>query len=106
MSQPQTATLSPDLHKPNVKPARPEFSSGPCAKRPGWTVAALENALVGRSHRSKVGKARIYHIFEGSQSAIIGKAMRMIRRTHTGPGRASSAQSALTGRRAFMSMSW
>lgn len=44
---------------PAVKPANPNFSSGPCAKRPGWTVEALSNALVGRSHRSKPGKARI-----------------------------------------------
>ena len=44
---------------PAVKPANPNFSSGPCAKRPGWTVEALSGALVGRSHRSKPGKARI-----------------------------------------------
>jgi len=44
---------------PAVKPANPNFSSGPCAKRPGWTVAVLANALVGRSHRAKVAKARI-----------------------------------------------
>ncbi len=47
------------LTAPAVKPANPNFSSGPCAKRPGWTVEALVNALVGRSHRSKPGKARI-----------------------------------------------
>lgn len=47
------------LIAPAVKPANPNFSSGPCAKRPGWTVEALANALVGRSHRSKPGKARI-----------------------------------------------
>ena len=44
---------------PAVKPANPNFSSGPCVKRPGWTVDVLANALVGRSHRSKPGKARI-----------------------------------------------
>ena len=47
------------LTAPTAKPANPNFSSGPCAKRPGWTVEALSNALVGRSHRSKPGKARI-----------------------------------------------
>jgi len=47
------------LTAPAVKPANPNFSSGPCAKRPGWTVNVLANALVGRSHRSKPGKARI-----------------------------------------------
>ncbi len=47
------------LTAPAVKPANPNFSSGPCAKRPGWTVDVLANALLGRSHRSKPGKARI-----------------------------------------------
>src|ERR1700689_847248 len=45
--------------KPVVRPARPFFSSGPCAKRPGWSPEALKDALVGRSHRSKPGKAKL-----------------------------------------------
>ena len=45
--------------KPAMRPARPEFSSGPCAKRPGWTPENLRNAVLGRSHRSKPGKARL-----------------------------------------------
>ena len=45
--------------KPGLKPANPRFSSGPCAKRPGWTPDALDAALVGRSHRSTPGKARL-----------------------------------------------
>jgi phosphoserine aminotransferase len=44
---------------PAMRPARPEFSSGPCAKRPGWNLANLQGAVVGRSHRSKIGKARL-----------------------------------------------
>ena len=48
-----------EVTKPAVRPARPFFSSGPCAKRPGWTPDALKNALVSRSHRSKPGKARL-----------------------------------------------
>jgi len=47
------------LAKPAIRPARPEFSSGPCAKRPGWTPQNLQNAVLGRSHRSKLGKARL-----------------------------------------------
>lgn len=45
--------------KPARRPANPRFSSGPCAKRPGWTPEALGGAFLGRSHRSKEGKARL-----------------------------------------------
>ncbi|HRD28986.1 MAG TPA: phosphoserine transaminase [Caulobacter sp.] len=45
--------------KPDLRPARPEFSSGPCAKRPGWTPQSLEDAVLGRSHRGKPGKAKL-----------------------------------------------
>jgi phosphoserine aminotransferase len=45
--------------KPALRPANPQFSSGPCAKIPGWTANHLQNALVGRSHRSGEGKARL-----------------------------------------------
>jgi len=48
-----------EVVRPAVRPARPFFSSGPCAKRPGWTQEALKGALVGRSHRSKPGKAKL-----------------------------------------------
>ena len=45
--------------KPGVRPANPHFSSGPCAKRPGWSLQALTDAVLGRSHRSKAGKAKL-----------------------------------------------
>jgi phosphoserine aminotransferase len=44
---------------PTARPRVPHFSSGPCAKRPGWTAQALSDAFVGRSHRSKPGKAKL-----------------------------------------------
>jgi phosphoserine aminotransferase len=44
---------------PGVRPANPNFSSGPCAKRPGWSLQALEDAALGRSHRAKIGKAKL-----------------------------------------------
>jgi len=44
---------------PAVRPRVPHFSSGPCAKRPGWTPENLANAVLGRSHRSKAGKAKL-----------------------------------------------
>jgi phosphoserine aminotransferase len=46
-------------HKPAARPVNTHFSSGPCAKRPGWSLKNLENALLGRSHRAKAGKARL-----------------------------------------------
>jgi phosphoserine aminotransferase len=45
--------------KPGVRPANPHFSSGPCAKRPGWSLQALTDAALGRSHRAKIGKAKL-----------------------------------------------
>ena len=56
--------------KPTTKPKRPFFSSGPCSKRPGWTLDKLENALVGRSHRAGIAKARIREVIEKSKSIL------------------------------------
>jgi phosphoserine aminotransferase len=47
------------ISTPGMRPAVPHFSSGPCAKRPGWSLQALTDALLGRSHRSKIGKAKL-----------------------------------------------
>jgi phosphoserine aminotransferase len=44
---------------PGMRPVTPHFSSGPCAKRPGWSLQALTDAVLGRSHRSKIGKAKL-----------------------------------------------
>jgi phosphoserine aminotransferase len=53
--------------KPTRRPANPCFSSGPCAKRPGWSPVALSEALLGRSHRSGPGKARLVEVIERSR---------------------------------------
>jgi len=50
--------------KPGLRPANPNFSSGPCAKRPGWSVEALTKAALGRSHRAKIGKAKLEQAIE------------------------------------------
>jgi phosphoserine aminotransferase len=50
--------------KPGLRPANPHFSSGPCAKRPGWTVEVLRDAALGRSHRAKLGKAKLEQAIE------------------------------------------
>jgi len=47
------------LTKPDLRPANPRFSSGPCSKRPGWSVEALKDAALGRSHRARTGKAKL-----------------------------------------------
>lgn len=59
------------LTKPSVRPANPNFSSGPCAKRPGWSVEALSGTPVGRSHRAKVGKERLAEVIDRS-AALLG----------------------------------
>ncbi len=56
--------------KPAVRPARPFFSSGPCAKRPGWTAEALAGAFLGRSHRAKEGKARLKLAIDKTKSIL------------------------------------
>ncbi|PCI32749.1 MAG: phosphoserine transaminase [Alphaproteobacteria bacterium] len=56
--------------KPLQKPANPLFSSGPCAKRPGWTIKNLENAPLGRSHRAKIGKSRLKEAIDHTASIL------------------------------------
>ena len=57
--------------KPLARPANPCFSSGPCAKRPGWSLEALRDACLGRSHRSKAGKAKLKEVIDRTR-AILG----------------------------------
>jgi len=54
-----TSTLAGEVRLPDTLPARPYFSSGPCAKPPGWDAAKLPTESLGRSHRSKIGKTRL-----------------------------------------------
>ncbi|HEX3864044.1 MAG TPA: phosphoserine transaminase [Stellaceae bacterium] len=56
--------------KPTRRPVNPCFSSGPCAKRPGWSPEALSQALLGRSHRSGPGKARLVEVIERSRAVL------------------------------------
>lgn len=66
-----TTMPMPAPAKPAIRPATPHFSSGPCAKRPGWTPEALDKALLGRSHRAKEGKARLQLAIDKTK-AILG----------------------------------
>jgi phosphoserine aminotransferase len=56
--------------KPTARPHAPFFSSGPCAKRPGWTPEALKSAILGRSHRSKAGKARLQESIDRTRAVL------------------------------------
>jgi phosphoserine aminotransferase len=56
--------------RPTQRPANPCFGSGPTAKRPGWSLTALEHALVGRSHRSVVAKARLAEVLDRSRASL------------------------------------
>jgi phosphoserine aminotransferase len=56
--------------KPSLKPTRPEFSSGPCVKRPGWTPDALAGALLGRSHRTPAAVERIQAVLDTSRELL------------------------------------
>ena len=58
------------MTKPAERPTRPHFSSGPCAKRPGWTPQALNAALLGRSHRAKPGKAKLEQAIERTRKVL------------------------------------
>jgi phosphoserine aminotransferase len=56
--------------KPTIKPSNPCFSSGPCAKRPGWSVEALKDAAIGRSHRCAIGKKKLADVIQRSKTIL------------------------------------
>ncbi len=58
------------LTKPDMRPANPNFSSGPCAKRPGFSLQALNDAVLGRSHRSKPGKAKLAEAIDRTRAVL------------------------------------
>jgi len=58
------------IQKPDIRPENPRFSSGPCAKRPGWSPAVLSDAFVARSHRHMDGKAKFLEILDRTRSIL------------------------------------
>ena len=58
------------MQKPEIKPNQPYFSSGPCSKRPGWSLNALNDAFLGRSHRAKIGKAKLNEVIVKSKELL------------------------------------
>ena len=62
--------MTDTLFRPDIRPVRNHFSSGPCAKRPGWSLKSLENAALGRSHRSKIGKSKLQQAIDLTRSVL------------------------------------
>src|SRR6056300_615042 len=58
------------IQMPDVRPANPNFSSGPCAKRPGFSLNVLQDAVLGRTHRSKPGKAKLLEAIDRTRSVL------------------------------------
>lgn len=58
------------VKKPTIKPNNPNFSSGPCSKRPGWDISCLAGALTGRSHRSSEGKTKLKEVIEKHRTLL------------------------------------
>ena len=64
MTEATAAPADVRVAKPQTKPNRPHFSSGPCAKPPGWSTDKLDTSALGRSHRGAIGKARLEQAIE------------------------------------------
>jgi phosphoserine aminotransferase len=62
--------MSVSAPKPSLRPSSPNFSSGPCAKRPGWSIDQLKEAALGRSHRSKIGKSKLGEVLDRSRKLL------------------------------------
>ena len=58
------------INKPDIRPNNPQFSSGPCAKPSTWTLKALSNAALGRSHRANIGKEKLLKAIENTRDVL------------------------------------
>ena len=58
------------MEQPTIKPQNPNFSSGPCAKRPGWSIEVLKNTPTGRSHRAKECKDKLNEVIIKSKQVL------------------------------------
>jgi len=95
------------LQRPSQKPANPNFSSGPCSKRPGWSVDSLKNALLGRSHRAGVGVKRIVEVLDKSKSILgMPEGWRLAIVPGSDTGAVEMALWSLLGPRGIDALSW
>src|SRR5919201_5678266 len=93
--------------KPGVRPALPHFSSGPCAKRPGWSLQTLTDAALGRSHRAKLGKAKLKRAIDLTREVLevpAGYRIGIVPASDTGA--VEMAMWSLLGARPVTMMAW
>jgi phosphoserine aminotransferase len=96
-----------NIMAPAIRPQRPFFSSGPCAKRPGWTPASLEDAFTGRSHRSAAGQARLRVVIELSRRLLrLPESYRMAIVPGSDTGAMEMALWSLLGARGVDALAW
>src|SRR5437899_4801481 len=92
---------------PAVRPAVPHFSSGPCAKRPGWSLSALTDAVLGRSHRSKIGRAKLKRAIDLTREVLeVPADYRIGIVTASDPGAVEMALWSLLGPRPVTTIAW
>ena len=95
------------MMKPQIRPRDPRFSSGPCAKRPNWTLDNLKNASLGRSHRAAEGKARLAEVIDRSRAVLgIPKEWRIGIVPASDTGAFEMAMWSLLGPRGVDAFSW
>jgi phosphoserine aminotransferase len=95
------------IPRPATRPHNPCFSSGPCAKRPGWSFDALKGALLGRSHRTSIGIKRIHDVIEKSKSILgMPKDYRLAVVPASDTGAIEMAMWSLLGPRGVDMLSW
>jgi phosphoserine aminotransferase len=93
--------------KPGFRPANPNFSSGPCAKRPGWSPEALKNAPLGRSHRAKIGKTKLEQAIDLTREVLqvpVGYRIGIVPASDTGA--VEMAMWSLLGERGVDMVAW
>src|SRR5262245_10780757 len=92
---------------PGVRPVVPHFSSGPCAKRPGWSLSALTDAVLGRSHRSKIGKAKLKRAIDLTREVLeVPADYRIAIVPASDTGAVEMALSSLIGARPVVALAW
>jgi len=102
-----SASVSKPVSKPVVVPANPRFSSGPCAKPPTWTLDALKDAPLGRSHRAAIGKQKLIAAIEGTREVLnIPASYKIGIVPASDTGAVEMAMWSLLGERAVQMVAW